>query len=98
MEIIYTGIRQTPEMIVSAAIQEDVDMIGLSCLSGAHNTLFRRVIDLLRQEGAGEVPVVVGGSIPVMDAQELKEYGIAEVFGPGTSTEDIIAYIREHVS
>jgi len=98
MEVIYTGIRQTPEMIVSTAIQEDVDMVGLSCLSGAHNTLFRHVIDLLRKGGAGQIPVVVGGSIPMMDAKELKEYGVAEVFGPGTSTKDIVAWVKARLA
>lgn len=95
MEVIYTGIRQTPEQIVSTAIQEDVDMIGLSCLSGAHNSLFPRVIDLLRLKGLGDTPVIAGGIIPAADAERLKQYGIAEVFGPGTRTQDIVAWVKK---
>ena len=97
MEVIYTGIRQTVEQIVNSAIQEDVDVIGLSSLAGAHNTLFPRVIDLLREEGRGDILVLGGGIIPPDDAKSLKEYGIAEILGPGTSTRDIIAFIEKAV-
>ena len=97
MEVIYTGIRQTPEQIVNTAIQEDVDLIGLSCLSGAHMTLFPRVIDLLREKGAGDISVVGGGTIPFDDVPSLKESGISEVFQPGTQTTDIVRYITENV-
>jgi len=95
MEVIYTGIRQTVEQIVNAAIQEDVDVIGLSSLSGAHDTLFPRVIDLLREKGRGDIKVVAGGIIPPKDAKKLKECGIAEIFGPGTSTRNIVAFIKK---
>jgi len=95
MEVIYTGIRQSVEQIVNSAIQEDVDVIGLSSLSGAHDTLFPRVIDLLRERGRGKIQVVAGGIIPPEDAEKLKEYGIAEIFGPGTSTQDIVAFIKK---
>lgn len=98
MEVIYTGLRQTPEKIAQAAIQEDVDVVGLSCLSGAHMHLFPRVVQLLRQQGADEVMVLGGGIIPKGDVPKLKEKGIAEVFGPGTSTQDIIAYIQEKLT
>lgn len=98
MEVIYTGLRQTPEKIAQAAIQEDVDVVGLSCLSGAHMHLFPRVVELLRQQGADEVMVLGGGIIPKEDVPKLKEKGIAEVFGPGTSTQDIIAYIQEKLT
>ena len=97
MEVIYTGLRQTPELIAAAAIQEDVDVVGLSCLSGAHLHLFPRVVELLRDQGAGDIMVLGGGIIPEGDIPELKARGTQEVFGPGTSTQDIIAYIREHV-
>ncbi|MGH8057658.1 MAG: cobalamin B12-binding domain-containing protein [Candidatus Entotheonellia bacterium] len=98
MEVIYTGLRQTPEKIAQAAIQEDVDVVGLSCLSGAHMHLFPRIVQLLRQQGADEVMVLGGGIIPKEDVPKLKEKGIAEVFGPGTSTQDIIAYIQEKLT
>jgi methylmalonyl-CoA mutase C-terminal domain/subunit len=98
MEVIYTGIRQTPEQIVSAAIQEDVDAIGLSCLSGAHNTLFPRVIKLLRKKGGENIMVFGGGIIPLSDARKLKKIGIEEVFGPGVKTSDVIAFVRKAVS
>jgi len=98
MEVIYTGIRQTPEQIVSAAIQEGVDIIGLSILSGAHNRLFPKIVQLLREKGAGDILVFGGGIIPVDDIPGLKEAGIKEIFLPGSSTEDIIRYIREIVS
>jgi methylmalonyl-CoA mutase C-terminal domain/subunit len=94
MEVIYTGIRQTPEQIANAAIQEDVDVVGLSCLSGAHGTLFPRIVQILRQKGAGDIQVFGGGIIPVDDIPELKKAGIQEIFQPGTSTEDIIKYIK----
>ena len=97
MEVIYTGIRQTPEQIVSAAIQEGVDLIGLSILSGAHNRLFPKVVNLLREKGAGDILVFGGGIIPVDDIPELKAAGIKEIFLPGASTEDIIQYIRDIV-
>jgi methylmalonyl-CoA mutase C-terminal domain/subunit len=97
MEVIYTGIRQTPEQIVTAAIQEDVDLVGLSCLSGAHMTLFPRVMDILREKNAEDISVVGGGIIPYEDVPALKERGIKEVFQPGTQTEDIVRYITDHV-
>jgi len=94
MEVIYTGLRQTPEMIASAAAQEDVDVIGLSILSGAHNTLCPQLMDLLRAKGMGDVTVLVGGIIPEADISVLKKAGIAEIFLPGTSTQDIVNFIR----
>lgn len=97
MEVIYTGLRQTPEMIASAALQEDVDAVGISILSGAHNTLCPRIVDLLRENGMDDTLVVVGGIVPQDDIQKLKDYGVSEVFLPGTSTEDIIAFIRKSV-
>ncbi len=96
MEVIYTGLRQTPEMIAAAALQEDVDAVGLSILSGAHNTLLPRVVELLRQNGMGDVPVFVGGIIPDEDVPGLKAAGIAAVFGPGTPLSEIVEFIREH--
>ena len=98
MEVIYTGIRQTPEQIASAAIQEGVDIVGLSSLSGAHITLFPRVVEVLKQQGAGDIHVFGGGIIPVDDIPFLKKAGIREIFQPGTSTEDIVKYIRENVN
>lgn len=98
MEVIYTGIRQTPEQIVATAVQEDVDSIGLSCLSGAHNKLFPKVVDLLKEKGAGDVLVFGGGIIPDEDIQGLKDAGIAEIFLPGTSTEDTIEFIKKNVT
>jgi len=97
MEVIYTGLRQTAEQIAAAAIQEDVDVVGLSCLSGAHMTLFPRVIELLRERGADDIQVIGGGIIPESDVPELKAKGTAEIFGPGSSMEEIIRYIQEHV-
>lgn len=94
MEVIYTGIRQTPEMIVEAALQEDVDVIGLSILSGAHMALFPRIMELLRQNGMEDVLVVAGGIIPDEDITTLKAMGISGIFGPGTSTQDIVAFIN----
>lgn len=95
MEVIYTGIKQTPEQIVRAAIQEDVDVVGLSCLSGAHTTLFPKVVRLLREQGADDVLVTGGGIIPDEDVPYLREQGVDRVFGPGTSTRDIVGYIRQ---
>ncbi len=97
MEVIYTGIRQTPEQIASAAVQEGVDVVGLSCLSGAHNTLFPRVVHLLKEKGAGDVLLLGGGIIPIDDIPGLKQSGIREVFQPGASTEDIIKCIHDNV-
>ncbi len=97
MEVIYTGIRQTPEQIANTAIQEGVDVVGLSCLSGAHNTLFPKVVRLLREKGAGDIVILGGGIIPADDIPGLKESGIREIFQPGASTEEIVKYIRENV-
>ncbi len=97
MEVIYTGIRQTPEQIANAAIQEDVDVVGLSCLSGAHGTLFPRVVQILKEKGAGHIHIFGGGIIPVDDIPELKKAGIQEIFQPGTSTEEISKYIQKNV-
>ncbi len=96
-EVIYTGLRQTPEMIVNAAIQEDVDAVGLSCLSGAHMYLFPRIVELLRAQGAGDVLVFGGGTIPDEDIAQLREAGIAEIFTPGTPTSVAIDFVRNHV-
>jgi len=98
MEVIYTGIRQTPEQIASAAIQEAVDVVGLSSLSGAHNSLFPRVVQILREKGVEDILVFGGGIIPIDDIPELKKAGIREIFQPGASTEDIIQYIKENVT
>ncbi len=97
MEVIYTGIRQTAELIVQAALQEDVDVVGLSSLSGAHMTLFPRVMDGLRARGLGHMIVIAGGIIPAEDVAPLHAAGIAAIFGPGTSTEDIVAWLRAEV-
>ncbi len=96
-EVIYTGIRQTPQMIAEAALQEDVDVVGLSILSGAHMTLCPKVVELLRAQGQEDVLVVIGGIIPPEDVAPLQAAGIAAVFGPGTPTEEIAAFIRSHV-
>ncbi len=96
-EVIYTGLHQTPEMIVAAAIQEDVDAIGLSIMSGAHMTLFPAVIDLLKEKGAGDVVVFGGGIIPQDDVPKLKEKGTSEVFLPGSSTQVIVDWIRANI-
>ena len=96
MEVIYTGLRQTPEQIAETALQEDVDVIGLSILSGAHKTLFPRIMDLLKQRGLTDVMVFAGGIIPEEDLAELKRRGIKEIFGPGTSTETIIRFVLEN--
>ncbi|MDH3495942.1 MAG: cobalamin B12-binding domain-containing protein [Gemmatimonadota bacterium] len=93
MEVIYTGLHQTPEMIATAAVQEDVDVVGLSILSGAHMTLIPRVRQLLRDEGRNDVLLIGGGIIPQEDVEALEAQGVAKVFGPGTPTGDIIAYI-----
>jgi len=98
MEVIYTGLRQTPEQIARAAVQEDVDAIGISILSGAHNTIVPRICELLREEGMDDALVLVGGIIPEEDIPELKAKGVAEVFQPGASTQDIVGFIREHVT
>ncbi len=97
MEVIYTGLRQTPEMIVSAAIQEDVDCIGLSILSGAHNVIVPRIASLLREQGAGDILLVLGGTIPEEDFSRLKESGVSAIFGPGTPLETTVQFIRENV-
>jgi methylmalonyl-CoA mutase C-terminal domain/subunit len=96
MEVIYTGIRQTPDMIAEAALQEDAQVIGLSILSGAHLELFPRVVTALRERGVDDVLLFCGGIIPQADIPAVKEMGFDGVFGPGTSTEDIIAFVREH--
>jgi methylmalonyl-CoA mutase C-terminal domain/subunit len=95
MEVIYTGLHQTPEMIASAAVQEDVDVVGLSILSGAHMTLFPRVHELLKAEGRGDILVTGGGIIPKEDMEKLKTLGVGILFGPGTSTADLVQYIRD---
>jgi len=98
MEVIYTGLRQTPEKIAEAAIQEDVQVVGISSLSGAHMHLFPPVVELLREKGASDILVIGGGVIPESDIPYLKEAGITEIFTSGTSTKDIISFIREHVN
>ena len=98
MEVIYTGLRQTPEMIATAAAQEDVDVIGLSILSGAHNTICPQLMKLLAEKGMSDVLVLVGGIIPEQDIPTLKSAGIAEIFLPGTSTQDIVEFIRRRVT
>jgi methylmalonyl-CoA mutase C-terminal domain/subunit len=98
MEVIYTGLRQTPEQIVQAAIQEDVDVIGMSVLSGAHDYLFPRVMELLKEAGATDILVIGGGIIPEEDISHLSDVGIRAVFGPGTPTTDIVQFIKETVS
>lgn len=98
MEVIYTGLHQTPEMIVEAAVQEDVDVVGLSILSGAHMTLFPKVVEMLREKGAGDMMVVGGGIIPEDDAKELKRMGLAGVFTPGTPTTEIVGFIRKEMA
>jgi methylmalonyl-CoA mutase C-terminal domain/subunit len=94
MEVIYTGIRQTPEMIVEAALQEDVDVVGLSILSGAHMALCPRIVELLHTQGMDDAVVLVGGIIPDDDVEPLKQLGVKGVFGPGTTTGDIVEFIR----
>jgi len=97
MEVIYTGIRQTPDMIAEAALQEDVDVVGLSILSGAHLELFPRVVKALRDRGVDDVVLFCGGIIPAADIPAINEIGFAGVFGPGTDTNDIIKFVQEHV-
>lgn len=94
-EVIYSGLRQTPEMIAETALQEDVDLVGLSILSGAHMTLFPRILKLLQEKGLGGIPVLAGGIIPDEDVPALKEMGIARIFGPGTSTQEIVKSINQ---
>jgi methylmalonyl-CoA mutase C-terminal domain/subunit len=96
-EVIYTGLRQTPEQVVNAALQEDVDVVGLSVLSGAHMTLCPRIMELMKQQGLDDVMVLIGGIIPDQDVSALKAQGVAEVFQPGASTEDIVSYVRQNV-
>jgi methylmalonyl-CoA mutase C-terminal domain/subunit len=98
MEVIYTGLRQSPEQIVETAIQEDVDVIALSILSGAHDFLFPRIMELLKERGIDDVLVIAGGIIPEEDVPGLKKIGIAEIFGPGTYTDDIVTYIKSNLS
>lgn len=97
MEVIYTGLRQTPRQIVEAAVQEDVDVIAMSILSGAHDYLFPKVMDLLKEKGVGDMLVIGGGIIPDEDIPALRACGIAEIFGPGTNTQDIVGFIKANV-
>jgi methylmalonyl-CoA mutase C-terminal domain/subunit len=97
MEVIYTGLHQTPEQIVETAVQEDADAIGISILSGAHMTLVPKILDLLREQGLEDVPVLVGGTIPADDADDLRQLGVAEVFGPGASTGSIVEFLQARV-
>ena len=96
-EVIYTGLRRTPEEIVSAAIQEDVDVVGLSILSGAHNVLFPKIMNLLKEKGAGDIAVIAGGIIPEKDIPGLEKMGISRIFLPGSSTQDIVKWIEENI-
>jgi methylmalonyl-CoA mutase C-terminal domain/subunit len=98
MEVIYTGLHQTPEQIAETVIQEDADAVGLSILSGAHMTLVPKVLELLKAQGVDDVVITVGGTIPADDIPELKELGVAEVFTPGSGTDDIVEFIRERAS
>ncbi len=95
-EVIYTGLRQTPEAIAAAAVQEDVDWVGLSCLSGAHNSLFPKVVALLKEKGAADIKVFGGGVIPADDIPALKQAGVMEIFTPGTSSQQVVDYINAH--
>jgi len=97
MEVNYTGLRQTPEQIAETALQEDVDVIGLSILSGAHRTLFPRIMEILKKQGLTDVMVFAGGIIPEEDVSEMKKLGIKEIFGPGTTTEEIIQYVMDNL-
>jgi methylmalonyl-CoA mutase, C-terminal domain len=97
MEVVYTGLRQTPEMIVETALQEDADVVGMSSLSGVHNYFFPKVVELLREKGIGDVLVVGGGIIPLEDVDGLKSAGVKAIFGPGTDTKAIVNFIRENV-
>jgi methylmalonyl-CoA mutase C-terminal domain/subunit len=96
-EVIYTGLRQTPEQVVHAALQEDADVVGLSVLSGAHMTLCPRIMELMKKQGLDDVLVLVGGIIPDQDIPKLKESGVSAIFQPGASTEEIVDYVRQHV-
>jgi methylmalonyl-CoA mutase C-terminal domain/subunit len=96
-EVIYTGCHQTPEQVAAAAIQEDVDLVGLSCLSGAHRVLFPRVVELLREKNAGDIAVIGGGIIPEQDFQMLYDAGIQAIFTPGASLDSVVEWIRDHV-
>lgn len=96
-EVVYTGLHQTPEMIVSAAIQEDVDAIGLSILSGAHNVLFQKILDLLKEKGASDIRVFGGGIIPDEDISVLKKMGVAKIFLPGAETQDIVDWVKKNI-
>ncbi|RPI18801.1 MAG: cobalamin B12-binding domain-containing protein [Ignavibacteriae bacterium] len=98
IEVIYTGLRQTPEMIVEAALQEDVDAIGISILSGAHNTIFKKVLDLMNSKGLNDVLLFGGGIIPKNDIEKLKELGVGELFTPGTPTHETIEYVKKWVA
>jgi len=98
VEVIYTGLHQTPEQIASAAIQEDVDGVGLSCLSGAHMTLFPKVVELLKEQGAGDIVVFGGGIIPESDIEKLREVGIVEIFTPGAPTSDIVQWVDTNIA
>lgn len=98
MEVIYTGLHQTPELIAEAAVQEDVDVVGLSILSGAHMTLFPVIMELLKEKGGDDIMVFGGGIIPAEDIEKLERIGVARVFGPGTDTSDIVAFLREQFS
>ena len=98
VEVIYTGLHQTPEQIATAAVQEDVDAIGLSCLSGAHMTLFPRVVELLKEQGAEDISVFGGGIIPEGDITKLKDAGISEIFTPGATTSAIVEWVNEHIA
>jgi methylmalonyl-CoA mutase C-terminal domain/subunit len=97
MEVIYTGLRQTPEMVVNSALQEDVDVIGISILSGAHNTVFPKVMNLMKEKGLNDVLLTGGGIIPDKDMKKLNEMGVGKLFPPGTDTKDIVSYITDHV-
>ena len=98
MEVVYTGLHQTPDQIASAAIQEDVDAVGLSCLSGAHMTLFPKVVELLKEQGGGDIVVFGGGIIPEPDVQKLRQAGIQEIFTPGAPTKKIVEWVRQNVA
>ena len=97
MEVIYTGLRQTPEMVVNSALQEDVDVIGISILSGAHNTVFPKIINLMKEKGLDDVLLTGGGIIPENDMKKLSEIGVGKLFPPGTDTGEIVTYIKEYV-
>ena len=97
MEVIYTGLRQTPEMVVNSALQEDVDVIGISILSGAHNTVFPKIINLMKEKGLDDVLLTGGGIIPENDMEKLSEIGVGKLFAPGTDTREIVTYIKEYV-